>query len=270
MMLEKIYIPTLGRIHNQITYNNLPEKWRRITHLVVQPHEYEQAKLLYPNVVCLPETVKGIANTRKWIIDYAGNSYYAMMDDDMYFLRRNINRQTKKKLEGRPSKEPLTEEDYDDMLGDMVTRWFTDGVTVGGLTYYAMFPKDFDEKDHGIIIQCFFINGHTLPREKLDWSVPYGEDHHFVLQVLKMKLKTRITDKYLFKSKEWADGGCQDQGRTAETDRLAHEMLIQKHPGIVEWTGRTRKHSKGHTQGIIRINWKKCYNYSESSLEEFL
>jgi len=269
-MLDRIYIPTLGRITNQITYNGLPDQWKKITYLVVQPHEYEEAKSLYPNVLCLPPEIKGIANTRKWIVEQGKGSYYVMMDDDMYFLKRNVNRQTKKKIEGKPSKEPFTSQDYDDMLGEMATRWFTEGVTVGGLTFYGMFPKDFDEKDHGIIIQCFLINGHTLPIERLDWSVPYGEDHHFVLQVLKMKLKTRITDKYLFKSKEWAEGGCQDQGRTAETDKLAHEMLIEKHPGIVEWTGRTRKHSKGHIQGIIRINWKKCYNYSESSLEEFL
>jgi|688.fasta_scaffold199862_2 hypothetical protein len=270
MMLEKIYIPTLGRLHNQVTYNNLPQRWKDITYFVVQPHEYELACSLYPNVLCLPETVKGIAKTRKWIVETAGDSYYAMMDDDIDFLKRNINRETKKKIDGLPSKEKLTEEDFEDLLDKTVNRWFNEGVTVGGLTFHAMYPKDFDEKDFGIIIQCFFVNGSNIPREKLDWSIEFGEDHHFILQLLKMKLKTRVSDKYLISSKEWAPGGCQEQGRTPDSDRKEHLKLIEAHPGIVEWSGKTRKHSKGHDHAVIRINWKKCYNSGTATLENFL
>ena len=41
-MIEKLFIPTLGRVNNQKTYNNLPEKWQKKTYLVVQDQEYDE------------------------------------------------------------------------------------------------------------------------------------------------------------------------------------------------------------------------------------
>ena len=38
-MIEKIYIPTLGRVDNQITYDNLPQKYKDIVTLVVTESE---------------------------------------------------------------------------------------------------------------------------------------------------------------------------------------------------------------------------------------
>ena len=37
--LDKIYIPTLGRHDNQITYNALPDKWKKLVIMVVQKKE---------------------------------------------------------------------------------------------------------------------------------------------------------------------------------------------------------------------------------------
>lgn len=263
-MLDKIYIPTLGRIHRQTTYNLLPEKYKKIAHLVVQPHEYEETCKLYPNVICLPEHVKGITNTRKWIIERATNSYYAMIDDDVEFLRRHVNRSTGKKPEGTKSKTPFTEQDFDDLFDVAVTKWFNNGVTVAGIEYYETFPAKKSERQFGMITQCFFIDGHKLPAEKLDWSLEYSEDHHFILQVLQLGLKTRLSDDFLRKNKVWTEGGCQAQGRTIDTDIAARQALVDAYPGIVEWTGKDRKHQNGHMEPTIRINWKKCYQQSQT------
>ena len=53
-MIEKIYIPTLGRVDNQKTYNNLPEKWQKKTYLVVQDQEYDEYDKSY-KIIRLPK-----------------------------------------------------------------------------------------------------------------------------------------------------------------------------------------------------------------------
>ena len=40
----KIYIPTLGRVEKQITFDNLPDKYKEKVVLVVQEHERSQYK----------------------------------------------------------------------------------------------------------------------------------------------------------------------------------------------------------------------------------
>ena len=40
----KIYIPTLGRVDNQITFDNLPDKHKEQVVFVVQEHERQKHK----------------------------------------------------------------------------------------------------------------------------------------------------------------------------------------------------------------------------------
>ena len=40
----RIVIPTLDRIHEQKTYNSLPDKYKKNVTFVVQAHEYEEMK----------------------------------------------------------------------------------------------------------------------------------------------------------------------------------------------------------------------------------
>ena len=80
-MIDTIYIPTLGRSHNQITFDNMTSSAQAITTLVVQPKEAH----LYPNypIVILPENDCGITATRKWIWEQGKNQRYMVMDDDI-------------------------------------------------------------------------------------------------------------------------------------------------------------------------------------------
>jgi chaperonin GroEL (HSP60 family) len=85
--LDKIYIPTLGRHDNQITYNHLPQKWKDITIMVIQEKEkhlydYDCEYLVVDNDI-------GIAKTRETIYRLAGKTRYMIIDDDITFKRRN-------------------------------------------------------------------------------------------------------------------------------------------------------------------------------------
>ena len=91
-MIEKIYIPTVRRAKNQITFNNLPDELKKRVIMVVESGE----RHLY-NYDCeyleIPEEIVGkwtqLAETRKLIHKHAGNIKYAMIDDDIVINRRN-------------------------------------------------------------------------------------------------------------------------------------------------------------------------------------
>ena len=78
--LDKIYIPTLGRHDNQITYNALPDKWKKLVIMVVQKkeehlYEYDCEYLVVDNDI-------GIAKTREIIYRHGGRCRYIMIDDE--------------------------------------------------------------------------------------------------------------------------------------------------------------------------------------------
>ena len=49
--MEHLIIPTLGRIHKQKTYNNLPDKWKAKVKFTVQPHEVDEMRDIYGDKV---------------------------------------------------------------------------------------------------------------------------------------------------------------------------------------------------------------------------
>lgn len=273
MKLDAIYIPTLGRLDKQITWNGLPDKWKVITHLVVRPHEFEAAKKICPHTVCLPEWVSNISETRRWIIEYAGNSRYGMIDDDMKFWRRHCDRTTLKKNADK-SNTPFTDTDYDELLDDVVPRWFREGVTVGGIHPKGKPPADTDELHFARITGVFFINGAQLPKD-LDWSVKYAEDIHFMLQILKSGKKTRCSDVFLQDSVYWSEGGCSLAGRTPEVDRASLQRVVDLHPDVVKfgetYTVNTGAFKNNPFENVrIKVSWKKAYETSMNKWNAFL
>ena len=48
-MIDVIYIPTYGRVGQQKTYDNLPDKWKEKTYLVVSPDEIHSG---YQTISC--------------------------------------------------------------------------------------------------------------------------------------------------------------------------------------------------------------------------
>lgn len=271
--LDAIYIPTLGRLHKQITWNGLPDKWKNIAHLVVRPHEYEEAKKICPQAVQLPQSVKNIAETRKWVINHAGNTKYGMIDDDMTFWKRHCDRATLKKNSDK-SNTPFTDEDYDELLGEVVPRWFREGVAVGGIHPKGKPPAKTDELEFARITGVFFLNGALIPRD-LDWSVMYAEDIHFMLQILKRGLKTRCSDVFLQYSEYWSAGGCGLAGRTPDADKKSLERLVELHSDVVKFgdtylvnTGAFKENPFENRR--IKVSWKKAYLSSLNKWEAFV
>ena len=89
-MIDKIYIPTLGRADRQITYNNLPDFLKERTVLVVEPREKE----LYKDkpILVLDKDKQGIGYARKFIWEEAQGTTHIVADDDLQFKDRSFLR----------------------------------------------------------------------------------------------------------------------------------------------------------------------------------
>ena len=66
--MDRIYIPTLGRVDNQIFYNSIPDKWKKIITLVVQKderdlHELDCDYFVTDNNIGLAKTEELILNS---------------------------------------------------------------------------------------------------------------------------------------------------------------------------------------------------------------
>ena len=70
--MDRIYIPTFRRIDNQITFNNLPDKYKEKVIMVVQEQEKDEYK--YDCEYLVVGNNIGIANVRKEMLENSQNS----------------------------------------------------------------------------------------------------------------------------------------------------------------------------------------------------
>lgn len=260
-MIDKIYIPTLGRVDTQITYDNMPDWVKDITYLVVQPFEYELMQEKYPNgnVLQLPENQYGILNTRKWIVEHGADSMYGMIDDDIVFTKRNVDRKTLKK-NAEKSNEPFTDSDWNEMLEWAHTKLSTE-YTVAGCRKKGFPPSHKQDNEFSKLVAVFFINGSKLYRDKLEWVLPTSEDVHFIIQVLQMGGKIVTSDKYLFSCHDYhTEGGCKLAGRTSENSIRDSQRLADMYPNYIKLKNEFINLQDDFVYQKVTIFYKKIYN----------
>ena len=251
-MIEKIYIPTLGRVDNQLTYNNLPQKYKDIVTLVVTESERPLHKIDC-NYLVTDDNI-GIAKTRKKIMHDAGEINFAMIDDDVTWFYRDRNYKQK----NLPSKEPFTDKHFDDMFNT-----FGGGLDEGfihcGSKLCDTFPLlESDYDDIHRISDAHFINGKLLSTfiNDIDLTREYVEDFHFIFQYLSRGYKNRVSGRYTIKPLRYQDGGCQLSGRTVEMEKKIFKKLQSEYPNYIRL--KPSKMNIGSYSFVIK--WKKMYN----------
>ena len=259
----KLYIPTLGRADNQITFDNLPKFLQEKTTLVVQPHE----KHLYDGypIVVLPKDWMGISRTRKFILEYAGKNLFGMLDDDFELRRRFAE---------SPTKRPLTKEDWHEFY-DTIIEWLNTDCTFAGVRRGNLPPVGKNTMDNTESLCLTFYNGNKLPNmDSLIWNHDLvSEDVNFHLQLLIKGHRNRVWCKYGYICKWAQEGGCQSgiNPRTVELINSSHERLIELYPNFVKWSIKNGKqHIAGLSQGLsfdkgykaIKVFYSNAYKSS--------
>tara|TARA_B100000579_G_scaffold436624_1_gene463181 strand:- start:2336 stop:3130 length:795 start_codon:yes stop_codon:yes gene_type:complete len=262
-MINKILIPTLGR-PKQITWDGLPNFVKKITFLVIQPHEIELHK--DKQTIVMPEEIKGITNTRRFIYDYAKNQRYFVMDDDVKCAVR------KPWHNGEKTKAIMTAKDWDICLSE-TDKWMDDGISWGGFRTGGLPPTTKEYIDNSGAAEVFFFDGTQLPKSNnLDWDLSTAEDISLALQLLSSGYRNRVWDRFVYLSDfVGTEGGCLDMGRDLKMINDNHAKLIEKFPDYVSYNG--EKEMMGGIFNKIKVQYKKAYldsQKSKASLEEFI
>ena len=227
--LTYIFIPTLGRLSNQIAYNQLPKWLKDITYFVVQSQEYNEMVNLWGEhkVLKLPPSIKNIAYTRQWIHTNFGNCIYWVIDDDIKFKRRD-------KVDGGWKYRFFNDDDFIECV-----QTFEDWLN-GPYTFCAMVgaeviptPTIYPYNENAKVMTNVCYNGKKLPKD-LDWtSVPYGEDIHLTMQLLTSGHKNIISTKFVSSNNVTnAKGGCSTT-RTLKKHNDSQKLLASKWPNFI-------------------------------------
>jgi len=269
-MISHIVIPTLGRIHNQITYNNLPDKYKNITKFIVQHHEFEKMAELYGDkVICLPKEINTIAPTREWIFNNFKDSRHMVFDDDLNFTVKEPNKDLS---DGAPKwiSWKYTDSDFDDMF-NTIDSWMDEGIVFGGLGTTWIVPSInlWPYSENYRVMTNTFYNGPLFPVD-IKWDrVPAAEDFDVTLQLLTSGIKNRISTKYMVNPSDTnTDGGCS-VWRNIDVHNESQIKLSKLWPDFVKTKEKTAKSGpwKGLTKLTTHIQFKKAYKYGVAKLE---
>jgi len=274
-MIKKIFIPTVDRATNQITYNNLPPELQQRVVMVVQA--WERPQYNYPcEYLVLPEEINVddyycLPKTRKIIYEAGQNMKYAVLDDDVTFGRRNAKYWTNQSNMEK-SKRPATAADVLEMF-DLYSKWLDlPTVTVCGCGHAENPPQGNEYSNNASLSSAFWINGNDfkdlLPELELT-RTKVAEDTVFLLSLLSRGYGNRVSQEFIFfnnsvhkknmKSTIW------DQ-QTFEATHQDHKIIEQMFPEIYKIlynADGTRVQGGFRNYGKTRISYSKAYKQSK-------
>ena len=253
-----IYIPTLGRLKTQLTWDLLPEFLRDRTVLVAPPEEVTEHQRRGRKALACPET--GIAKVREWIIHYArerGDTRIGVLDDDL--TRMVYSSRPQDFIPGLPWNTDIPVNEWVSVLDWVDSR--LDITSTCGLADGSMTPIKPDEKSPWRLMRNHFYNLETLPIDHLDWSgIRYAEDFHITLQLIALGQPNIVNQRYRVVSRTTqGPGGCSAEARTVETHNAAMRQLIDHH---APWVSQTIRARLRHKEWIkVHIRWQAYWKH---------
>jgi hypothetical protein len=285
-MIERIYIPTVRRANNQITFNNLPKELQERVVMVVEPgerHLYD-----YPcEYLEIPEKLVGtwtqLAETRLFIHKHAGAIKYCVADDDIKIRRRNAKYWTGQSNMEKSKRDATAEEMLD--MYETVDKWFDErAIGVVGLSDAGSPPSIKEYEDTKDVYSYVFYDGRMLSEVINDMdicSLRIAEDVLFLYEVLSRGINTRKSTEWMYDNRSMVQKDLSDTREVwtgmfknvedrpdnyyqSDAHYDAMRYIQSKYPHgvkIFEKDGKMKN----------RKYWKKVYNpkYSDN-LENFL
>jgi hypothetical protein len=240
----------------------LTPRWRQDTVFVVDDQDAKEFAALpeYKGIDfwVRPDSVKGIAKKRAWILENILEDKIVMMDDDLSFEVRDADNPDSKTRAASP-------EDLEYWLEELSTK--LDSYAHAGLSvrrHNDKLPAGWFENSR---MQCILGYRPEIMRRHCELGrIEFREDFDYTLQLLKKGFPNTICSEILFSQKYNAPGGISTY-RTLEYNNEQALMLEQLHPGIVKAVQRKYKGKDEMAQRIeVICYWKKAY---EEGLEKF-
>ena len=285
-MIERIYIPTVRRANNQITFNNLPKELQERVVMVVEPSERHLYD--YPcEYLEIPEKLVGtwtqLAETRLFIHKHAGAIKYCVADDDIKIRRRNAKYWTGQSNMEKSKRDATAEEMLD--MYETVDKWFDErAIGVVGLSDAGTPPASNEYEDTKDVYSYVFYDGRMLSEVINDMdicSLRIAEDVLFLYEVLSRGINTRKSTEWMYDNRSMVQ---KDLSDTREVwtgmfknveDRPVNYYQSDAHYDAMRYIQSKYPHGVKifEKDGKMknRKYWKKVYNpkYSDNS-ENFL
>ena len=205
-MIERIYIPTVRRADNQITYDNLPDELKKRVIMVVEPNE----RPLY-NYPCeyleIPEKLVGswtqLAETRLFIHKHAGAIKYCIADDDIIIGRRNAKYWTGKSNMEKSRRVAKPEEVS--LAFEIMDKWLDEeDIGITGFSNSGHPPPSTEWLDTVGCFSIIMVDGRMTSKIIDDVNVTElrtGEDILFLFECLSRGINTRLSMEWLHDNK---------------------------------------------------------------------
>jgi len=254
----RIYIPTKGRTHKQVTLSNLPRSFREQVTIVCPEKEALWHQRSYPTceVLVQPDPKMGISEKRKWIVDTTPYERIVMLDDDLRFAVRR---------EDDPGKfRPAVEK-------DIIVAFSTLDAILDGQTPHAGFAArggsigesakkgGWQEGKRQMYVLGYHIP--TVREHAVFGRLSTHEDMDVTLQLLTKGFPNLVNFTFVVDQKFGNPGGCTDE-RTVEINNADSLALAALHPGFVRTT---KKEYTGSTPRVeVVCAWVKALEYGLS------
>lgn len=285
-MIERIYIPTVRRADNQITFNNLPKELQERVVMVVEPSERHLYD--YPcEYLEIPEKLVGtwtqLAETRLFIHKHAGAIKYCVADDDIKIRRRNAKYWTGQSNMEKSKRDATAEEMLD--MYETVDKWFDErAIGVVGLSDAGTPPASNEYEDTKDVYSYVFYDGRMLSEVINDMdicSLRIAEDVLFLYEVLSRGINTRKSTEWMYDNRSMVQ---KDLSDTREVwtgmfknveDRPVNYYQSDAHYDAMRYIQSKYPHGVKifEKDGKMknRKYWKKVYNPKyENTLEDFM
>jgi len=281
-MIEKIYINTVCRPKNQITYNNLPRELQKRVVFVVQEwerdqYDYDAEYLVLPPDISI-KNKNALSRTRKVIFEKAKNERYALLDDDLHFKRRNSKYWNGISNMDMSSK-VCSDEDVLEMF-ETFDSWLSNGVTFCGCAQQNNPPFSNPYEDNRSLSSCFWINGYDwkdkIEEMRLD-EVKVAQDVLMIIGLLSRGFRNRVSNEFIFANQSLAS----KKEKSIQWDETMFDEVHENHKFIQSMYPKYFKilyDSDGNRipggfrdMGKISIKWSQAYKDSQlNTLDDFL
>jgi hypothetical protein len=241
----KIYIPTRGRPHRQITADQLREAGIPYTLVCTKGDptlkEYEQRgdKIVVVNAF-------GLTDKRQKILEMAPDKF-CMLDDDLRFYARTEDGKRFIKI-STPKEFRSLFQDIEEALGQ--------NAQVGLADKFMAQAQPRMYKTGGRYNQVMAYNKKLFAGGKwVRFRTVTNQEHDFHLQLSALGLPPRILTEWSKDAPYYAKGGCSIY-RTPAVEKRGFGELQKYWPNIVKIV----PHAKNISGLAVRFNWKKADN----------
>lgn len=221
----------------------------------------------------IPNKIKGISATRKYIMENCKTRYLLMLDDDMKFFHRPDMTKPKLNMLHNGNIGPhLLQYWYNLCKGVPGHKgYYADGCAHVGLSARQgnnHYSDPLEPNYRMMNAYMYDLKKVLLPNIHLG-RVPVMEDFDLTLQLLRAGIPNVVMFDYCWNQiGSGFDGGCSSY-RTAKVQEAAAKKLAKLHPGFVRVVQKEVK-TPGWWQGMqtrydVRVDWKKAYASSQKA-----